>query len=166
MINPKQLTTDVIIPVLGLLIPLQHDQGANNLQAATELILGTGMQESQLGEAIDQLGGGPALGVWQMEPATEKDIWTNFLEFHPEFRVPVMKLVVSGIDRTKQLEGNLYYACAMARVEYLRAPEPLPKAGDLANQARYYVKYYNRGGAATVDEYINNWNILQRRLRG
>jgi hypothetical protein len=163
MIRPAQLRDDVIIPVVSSLIPLQHDQGGNNLAAITELLLGTAMQESHCGDYLDQVRG-PALGIWQMEPASEKDIWDNFLAFRPDIRVPVTKLMVSGIDRTKQLEGNLYYACAMARVEYLRAPAALPAAGDLEAQAEYYVKYYNRGGAANVNEYIANWKTLQAAL--
>ena len=100
-----------------------------------------------------------------MEPATEKDIWENFLEFHSEYRVPIMKLVAGGIDRTKQLEGNLYYACAMARMVYMRSPEKMPAKGDIANQARYYKAHYNTpAGAATIDQYINNWHKLQERM--
>lgn len=163
MIRPAQLRDAVIKPVLGLLVPLQHDQGGTDLTSATEILLGTAMQESGCGEYLDQIRG-PAKGIWQMEPVSEEDIWTNFLAFRPEFRVPVTKLMVSGIDRTNQLEGNLYYACAMARVEYYRAPVPLPAAGDLNAQAEYYVKYYNRGGAATTAEYIANWHKLQAAL--
>lgn len=163
MIRPAQLRDDVIKPVLGLLVPLQHDQGVANIEGATELLLGTAMQESHCGDYLDQIRG-PAKGIWQMEPATEEDIWTNFLAYHPEFRVPVTKLMVSGIDRINQLEGNLYYACAMARIEYLRSPGALPAAGDLNAQAAYYVKWYNRGGAATTAEYIANWRTLQAAL--
>lgn len=163
MIRPAQLRDAVIIPVVTALVPLQHDQGGNSTTAVTELLLGTAMQESQCGNYLDQIHG-PAKGVWQMEPVTEEDIWTNYLAYHPEFRVPITKLMVSGINRTDQLEGNLYYACAMARVEYLRSPAALPAAGDLAAQAEYYVKWYNRGGAATTAEYIANWKQLQLAL--
>lgn len=163
MIKPRQLRDDIVIPVLQLLVPLQHDQSGNDITAAVELLMGTAMQESRCGEYIHQLGNGPALGVFQMEPATEHDLWTNYLEFHPEYRVPIGKLICGGIDRTKQLEGNLYYAVAMARMLYMRVPAALPAKGDLGNQAAYYKKWYNTPlGAATVDEYINNWHELQR----
>lgn len=160
MINPIQLRDTVIIPVLGTLVTLQHDQSGGNNAAAVELLMGTGMQESELGDYLHQIEG-PALGIYQMEPATEKDIWENYLAFRPDLRVPVGKLVVNGIDRTSQLAGNLYYATAMARMRYMRVPEPMPKAGDIVAQAAYYVKYYNAGGRATVQEYVDNWHRLQ-----
>lgn len=38
-------------------------------QPAEDLVMGTAAQESRL-TYLRQLGGGPALGLWQMEPAT------------------------------------------------------------------------------------------------
>ncbi|KAF0118141.1 MAG: hypothetical protein FD149_866 [Rhodospirillaceae bacterium] len=52
--------------------------------AAEALLLGTAIQESRLGTYLRQTGGGPALGVYQMEPATHEDIWTNFLAYRPD----------------------------------------------------------------------------------
>ena len=160
MINPTQLRDTVIIPVLTSLVTLQHDQSGGANGAAVEILLGTGMQESHLGDYLHQISG-PALGIYQMEPATEKDIWDNYLAYRPDLRVPVGKLAVTGIDRTSQLAGNLYYATAMARIQYMRITAPLPKAGDFEGQAAYYVKHYNAGGKATVQEYIDNWHALQ-----
>lgn len=165
MIRPAQLRDDVIKPVLGMMAPLQHDQSVVDGTPVVELLLGTAMQESHCGDFLAQLNG-PALGVWQMEPATEKDCWDNFLEFRPELRVAVMRLVINGIPRTQQLAGNLYYACAMARVRYLRAPGAVPAAGDIQAQADYYLKNYNAGGRATAAEYISNYRLLQGALVG
>ncbi len=163
MIRPAQLRDDVIRPVLAALQQPQHDQSAYDGTAVVELLLGTAMQESHLGDFIQQVRG-PALGIWQMEPATEKDIWTNFLAFRGPLSASVTRLLVAGMDRTAQLAGNLYYACAMARVRYLRAPGALPAAGDIDAQAAYYVQNYNAGGKATVAEYKANWAILQAAL--
>lgn len=166
MINPKQLRDEIIRPTLQLLVPLQHDQSGMSVEGAVELLLGTAMQESRCGEFLHQLGSGPALGIMQMEPATHDDIWTNYLEFHPEFRVPISGLICNGLKRLPQLEGNLYYAVAMARMQYMRAPGKLPAAGDLGNQAAYYKLHYNTpAGSATLDQYINNWHELQAKLR-
>lgn len=128
-----------------------------NGAAAEELLLGTAAQESRCGEYVCQLGGGPALGVWQMEPATHEDIWLNFLAFRPELASKLMLLVFRALPKIQQLRGNVYYACAMARIEYLRSPLSLPTAGDLQGQAEFYKKVYNTvGGAATVAEYLHN----------
>ena len=44
---------------------------------AVNLLMGTAAQESHLGKYRKQIGGGPALGIFQMEPATFNDIVNN-----------------------------------------------------------------------------------------
>jgi len=159
MIRPAQLRDRVIVPVLSLLdstmVPPPGSQGA-----AVELLLGTAMQESHCGDYIAQTHG-PARGVWQMEPATEGDIWTNFLAFKPHLADAINSLLAPGIPRTDQLAGNLYYACAMARMQFLRSRDPMPAEGDIQGQSAFYVKVYNAGGKATEAEYMANWRQLQ-----
>ena len=46
--------------------------------ASERLVLGTAITESRL-RFIRQLGSGPALGIYQMEPATFRDINANYL---------------------------------------------------------------------------------------
>ena len=156
MIAPNDLLERIIRPTLGILGIADH-------QADEELLLGTAMQESGLGAHLAQLKG-PALGIWQMEPASANDIWENYLKFRKQMAANVSSLMLPSIDRSAQLAGNLYYACAMARIEYLRAPEPLPPAGDVAAQADFYLRFYNRGGKATADEYIANWTAVKGAL--
>lgn len=126
-------------------------------EAAEELVLGTALQESGL-QALHQVGG-PALGFFQMEPATHDDIWTNFLTGQRELAARLRTLLAGvALPKTAQLVGNAYYAAAMCRVFYVRLDAPLPAAGDLAGQAAYYKRHYNTpAGAATADEYIANW---------
>ena len=47
--------------------------------SAEELVLGTAIVESGL-TYLKQHGDGPALGLWQIEPATHEDLYTNFVE--------------------------------------------------------------------------------------
>ena len=49
-------------------------------EAAERLLLGTAIAESQL-TWLRQHGGGPARGVYQIEPATHDDIWANYLAY-------------------------------------------------------------------------------------
>jgi hypothetical protein len=126
--------------------------------AALNLLMGTAAQESHLGTYIRQIGGGPARGIFQMEPATEEDIWRNYLRgrMHLSDRV----WVVSGCDGPNpyQLEGNLLYQIAIARIHYLRVPKPLPAAGDVAAMAAYWKKYWNTHlGDGTVEEFAANY---------
>ena len=59
---------------------------------AAELLLGTCAQESAYGKYRKQLGGGPALGIFQCEPATFNDIVDNFLNYKKELLVKVIEV--------------------------------------------------------------------------
>jgi len=125
---------------------------------AVELLLGTAIQESRL-SYLKQLGGGPAMGPFQMEPATHDDIFENYLQYQGVLRQRVMAQVRGGFEPdAMNMAGNLYYACAMCRVHYRRVREALPEPGDLSSQAAYWKKYYNTPlGRGTETEYIENW---------
>ncbi len=154
MIDPADLRAQVMRPALA----------ATGLggDAAEELLLGTALQESGGGLRLAQRGG-PARGVWQMEPATLADIERNYLAFRPALAQRIAALAAPGLGAADQLAGNLYYACAMARLVYARAGPPLPASGDLAAQAAYYKAHYNTPqGAATEAEYIANWRAAMR----
>lgn len=148
--NISQLRDLIIEPVLTYL-------GINpqNKQAAIALLLGTAIQESQAGHYIKQLGQGPALGIYQMEPATHDDIWLNYLIYQPVLRESVNKLLGIWPAKLTQLKFNLAYSTAMCRIYYLRVKEPLPDPADLVGQATYWKKYYNTTlGSGTIEQYI------------
>ena len=110
--------------------------------AAEELLLGTSAQESHLGFYRRQIEG-PARGIYQMEPVTEQDIWTNYLTYHPDLIDALHSLCgVSGPDPLA-LEYNLAYQTIMARLHYRRVKNPLPPPDDLAAQADYWDRFYN-----------------------
>ena len=148
-ISPSDLRLYVIRPAL-LTISLGGD-------AAEEQMLGTALQESGGGKYLVQIGG-PARGVWQMEPATHSDLWKNYLAYRHTLFDAMNSLKAPGLEGAMQLSGNLLYACAMARLVYARHPDPLPAAGDLEAQAELYKRVYNTaGGAATTAEYVANY---------
>lgn len=154
-INLPQLRALVIGPALDA-IGLGGD-------AAEELILGTIIQESGGGRSLRQLGGGPALGIAEMEPGTHDDIWLSFLNYRPGLAAKVAALRIPGLDSAAQLAGNLYYAVAMARIRYFRSPLPLPPAGDIEAQAAMWKGVYNTAsGAGTEAEYRSNWIAAQK----
>jgi hypothetical protein len=127
--------------------------------AAEELILGTAIVESDLIHRM-QLVGGPARGVFQMEPATHDDIWNNFLKYKPDLALAISSLMTfPDANKLLELERNDKYASAMARAHYLRAPKPLPKAGDVNAMAKYWKVYYNTWrGKGDADKYRTKWN--------
>lgn len=130
---------------------------------ASELLLGTAIQESRL-RYLTQLDGDSdpyddALGFFQVERVTHDDIWTNWLSYRPAIADQV--LVCCGFTRcpdAREMVTNLRYAALMARLVYRRKPEPLPAVGDIAAQASYWKRHYNTaGGHGTVEQYIANW---------
>ena len=129
-------------------------------EAADELVLGTALQESRL-QYIKQLGGGPALGVFQMEPNTHDDIWENYLAYQDELAEKVLTLAApngGGHPSANELIGNMWYAAAMCRIHYRRVPDALPNAGDVPGMAAYWKEHYNTYlGAGTEEEYEENW---------
>lgn len=104
------------------------------------LLLGTAVIESNL--TYTRQIGGPALGLYQCEPNTHNDIWDNYLKFRTLIQERVMDLIVEGLPLLTQLEGNLYYATAIARIHYLRVKKSLP-ALNAKEMAEYHKKYYN-----------------------
>ena len=122
---------------------------------AEQLVMATAMAESKA-HYIQQVGRGPARGLFQMEPATHDDIWARYLSTKPRLVGDLKDLTMRDMDLLDQLRGNLFYAAAMCRIFYLRFREPLPEIGDWDGMARYWKKYYNTHlGAGTVAGFIN-----------
>lgn len=119
-------------------------------ESAVELLMLTCAQESRLGKYIRQLGGGPALGIFQMEPFTHDDLWRT----HGH----ILKDLLGEPD-SKKLEYDLRYATIMSRIHYFRIPKPLPEAGDIEALAAYWKKYYNTYlGAGKIEEAVEAYN--------
>ena len=140
-LNLTQVKHCVVMPALN------HLGGAYVSASAINMLTGI-MQVESGGVYLQQLGGGPAVGLWQMEPFTHDDCWNTFLNYpaQAELRAKVQSLV-TGINGpgspAYEMEGNLYYACAMARVKLLRCPPPLPAPDDAQSMANYHKTWYN-----------------------
>lgn len=112
--------------------------------AAENLLTGTALAESRAAY-VKQVGGGPALGLWQMEPATHDDCWINFLRFPAQSRLAtkLQAMLAPDLTRQQQLITNLRYACAMARIRFYRVRDALPVATDAAGLSAYHKAHYN-----------------------
>lgn len=147
--------------------PTLQDMGLWS-QEAEDLLVGTAAVESRLGTYLHQLGGGPAKGVFQMEPTTHDDIWDNFLKYRESLEDKVYQFASLDAQRDgyvavhyDEMIYNLRYAASMARVHYLRVPEPLPnrhtfesKASYVAALGAYWKEHYNTHlGAGTVEHF-------------
>lgn len=113
--------------------------------AAENLVLATAIAESDL-SALHQIGGGPALGLWQIEPATHADLWANWLTYrgHLAARLETMAAPWPPVPQNPaQVATNLLYGAAVCRLIYYRAPAPLPAKDDADGMGRYWKQHYN-----------------------
>lgn len=125
--------------------------------AAENLLVGTAVQESGL-RFLRQRAGGPARGLYQIEPATAADLHENFLKFRADLRARLLALTAPAPSPMDQLVCNLSYATAVARLIYYRRPEPLPDADDVVALARYWKQHFNtESGRGTVSAFILNY---------
>lgn len=146
-----QLKTEIIEPVLKTLNMYSKE--------AIELMIGTCCQESSGAKFIKQIGGGPALGIYQMEPNTARDIINNYLKYRPELYGRVFSFYNENQSLDENLKGNLYFQTAIGRVHYYRCKGAIPK--DLKGQSMYWKTNYNTPlGKGKPEEYIENYNEL------
>ena len=121
---------------------------------ARSLIYRTGKAESGY-KTLQQYGGGPALGFFQMEPNTALDIWNNYVMYRPKYRD---KLYALGFDDGTLefcLLSNIGLQAAFCRLHYRRVPSALPSAENIKAQAEYWKKYYNSHlGKGTIDHFM------------
>lgn len=122
---------------------------------AVELLMLTAAQESGLGKYLTQVRG-PALGVFQAEPATIAYYLDWLGKNRPELKAKLLKQC--GEYSVLNMKGNLILQIVFARVHYLTRPGALPPKADVRGMAEYYKKHYNTHlGKATVDEAMTNY---------
>ncbi len=135
--------------------------------AAEDLVMGTAAQESHL-QYVKQLGGGPALSLFQIEPATYNDYWDNYLQHREDLADKIFAAiqyddVIPKIPPDpERMIWDLKFASIMCRIHYRRISSPLPEHGDIAGYAAYWKKYYNTvHGAGTEEEFVQNYELVE-----
>jgi hypothetical protein len=150
MIAPADFLANAVQPAILKL------EGKPN-PAAERLLMGTAAHESNF-IYTRQLGNGPALGYFQMEPATHDDCWKNYISFRAGLKAAVLACApTAGPGTAELMVTNSIYAAAMARVRYMRAPGVIPM--DLVGIAHYWKDIYNTPlGAGTTAQFLADWN--------
>ena len=153
MINEKQLRTEIIRPALKALQLWS--------ESAEELMMLTCAVESQGGTYVAQVQG-PALGIFQMEPATHNSLWNVYLSRRTEFAYRILAAIfLTTRPPVEYLKYNLLYSAMMARIYYFTVEEALPDAKNVEKLAEYWDKYYNRNpNKGTAPEAIAAYNKL------
>ena len=118
--------------------------------AAVNQVTGTALAETNA-EYLRQLGRGPAVSLWQLEPITAQDIYYRWLHLPDQVRllVLVQQLLPRVIDLEEQLITDLRFGAIMCRLKYRMSPRALPAADDAAGMAALHKDVYNSAyGAA------------------
>ena len=125
---------------------------------AEQLLLGTVAKESGFGRYLRQIGGGPALGAAQVEPDTMRDVYVNHLAYRPARAAAVALWTGVSEPSVWQLEVNLAFNLAMARLKYRMIPAPLPDGRDVWAMARYWHRYYCANGRpGQAESFVAAW---------
>ena len=119
---------------------------------AVELLFMIAAHESKLGKYRRQIGGGPALGIYQIEPVTHDSIWDNCDSI---YMLAKQMNIVRNVDA---LVNDDRYSTFVARCYLLMDKKPLPKTPEA--MAKYCKSYWNRTGKATPEQYLDAYNKL------
>ncbi len=159
MLPSKQLRELVIQPAL-------HSIGLWS-QEAEDLLIMICAHESNGGDYIAQERG-PALGNYQMEPATYNYLWSKLRGNDDKYMALGGKILFAchfmGKPDPTELIFNLKYATMMARVFFLPNREIIPTAipSDVEDLSRYAKKYWNtEAGKATANQYLGAYYRME-----
>lgn len=157
-IDPQQFRDLVVRPVL-------RDMRMWSL-AAERLVLGTVAAESEMGYSLKQRGGGPAVGVCQMEPTTAKDLLKRYLsgrrDIDRRFQAAFQLLTDEYINWalvplariSEKIMSDLRFAVGLCRLRYWVVPEHLPEPHDVEALALYWKRHYNTAlGAGRTEDF-------------
>lgn len=154
-VDPGQLLTYVVRPALkALALP--------GGVLAEKLVMGTAAQESRF-QHLHQLGKGPALSLWQIEPVTATDTLRRAPADHLD-RLDKLcpgALPVNNSNVIDRLVGDLFLGAAMCRLVYYTKPFTIPVhgvEGDVEWCAWTWKRYYNTmKGKGTTAEFLQWW---------
>lgn len=121
--------------------------------ALEEVLLMIAAHESHMGKFTRQIGGGPALGWWQMEPATHDDCMRIVVPRRTHW-MPALRLYASprGLG-AETMAVSPAYACAMACMQVQRFDTLPTDASNVRSMAAFAKMRWNGGGKASVGDY-------------
>ena len=130
-------------------------------ESAEELLMLTAAVESELGSYIEQVGttkGGK--GIFQLEMATCKDIYNNWLRFKDDHFIWRVSMYDGTGDLETNLKGNLPFQIVRARLHYMRVREALPDAHDIEGLAHYWKQFFNtHKGKGTIEKALEAYEV-------
>ena len=123
---------------------------------ASALVYRTGMAETKYNH-LKQMGDGPALGFFQCEPNTMKDIMENYVSYRDGLKQKIYYLGYNDDNPEMSLMSNVALQVAFCRIKYRRDRLPIPNKDKIEEQAKYWKRVYNtRLGKGTVEHFLSN----------
>lgn len=118
-----------------------------------DLLLITSQVESNLGRSVKQKKG-PAVGIFQIEPFTEKEVWKHYIDRNKDLKEKVHKLRFPAKLNRHEMEYNTAYSIALTYCIY-KWRKVNPKNMTLADMAyTHKMKYNTMKGKSTVSKTI------------
>ena len=122
---------------------------------ALVMIMRTGMAETGF-RHLKQMGDGPALGFFQVEPNTIKDTMDNYVKYRSKIQDCLLKLGYADDDVSYRVMSNIALQVAFCRLKYRRDKHAMPKASDVEGQAKYWKRVYNSHlGKGTIEHFLS-----------
>ncbi len=126
------------------------------------LLLGTAAQESELGFHL-KLGGRRGMGIFQILPATHRQIWDKYL-----INFPALASKVRGLASQRdflqhphvELATNLRYATAIAWLIYRAAGVEKVESDNLPKMAKLWKKHFHHGPSASLRDFVDSYSKL------
>lgn len=135
----------------NLIKKVLNDTGTYYGRKDIDMIYETGMVESRY-MYTRQKPSGPARSFWQIEPYTAKSIINNWIK-GTRFEEDLKRYRNPAIPLEWDLEQSLFLGIFLCRMQYyFDSPNSIPDTK--AGRAKMWVKNYNKGGAGTVEKYL------------
>ena len=146
-----QFRDEIVAPVLWRLGMWSAD--------AESLMMATAVHESEGLRYVRQRGGGPAMGFFQVEPMTARDVIGRYFRDKVNLRRRFENAVMwreEWHDRiAERLLNDMAFNCAVARMVYWQTPEVLPPGNDVLGMAKYWKAHYQKGeGVRGIADFI------------
>lgn len=160
-INVHDFRAYILRPALDL---AQSLAGVPHTPYIEDLLVATCAIETQMGVYLHQTGAGPALSIYQIEPASLEDLLKNFAS--AKRYAPLLTAVrVPAAESTDEIMWNLRFATVCARLFYYRVKEPLPKETTFDTLWHYYKTHWNTElGAATTASFRASLKLTDIRI--
>ena len=134
----RSLLRKVVRPTLAFLA--KRDTRLDS-ESAAQLLVGTAIVESGLRKPL-LLTEANTRSYYRTDLSLADDINRRYGERFQLFRLVVPARMISyDAEFAMQLRWNTHLACAVVRLGYWTAPEPLPLPGDIAAMAAYWTRW-------------------------